>query len=645
MAESKHSSVAPTDDENKSDTPASPPTRLRRKRSEGVDLQNQLTSKRNTKPTEKVAGQAGGRSGKRKASDTSEGSGKQKKKKPRVEDSATGAEDTPIVVDDANDNGDDETEPHDNVPQTTAKKQNLSAIKGAFAKEEYFKATFYPGKTDQEILAAQIKEWKGSDKTTTYQHFNLSKVEITYPKKAGTGPVKYKFYCISHPSQFVGRARYETSTGNLGRHVKSCSSKVAEPAQRIEQYAVASAYDRGKLRLKAVYWAIEDPRLREMFQVANGAVQLSYPGRLDYSFNGWTAANTDSYLSLIVHKLNGIEMESFMLDFIHLKKCHTGTHLGEEFLACLAKFGVTLKAVTSIFKPRKKVADDNNDDKEDGEGEEHKDSDDKQEEEDDELPANEEEAEGFIEQGEHVSSRSENPGREAEDEQALEDAKGEMEAILNDRNARKMVKTVHYSNQLKTKLKDICKHRGLMLHTLWIMEYTSSGQPKKVTSKGKNPLQSLKLSDNKWQLFESLLPLLQQYRDATLELETNKRPLLFEVIRYMDAINNILEDFINNMGNATILCWGVALGLTVLDKYYAKTDETMLYQGAMIMHPRYKLSYFRKEKWPQDWIDAVVKSVKALWTDYYKPQDEADGQQKSVINTAHKSRFLQDDDI
>ncbi|KAL0563406.1 hypothetical protein V5O48_018661 [Marasmius crinis-equi] len=45
------------------------------------------------------------------------------------------------------------------------------------------------------------------------------------------------------------------------------------------------------------------------------------------------------------------------------------------------------------------------------------------------------------------------------------------------------------------------------------------------------------------------------------------------------------------------------------------------------MHPRYKLAYFRKERWPQDWIDAAVN------------------QQKSVINTVRKSRFLLDDDI
>ncbi|KAL0566359.1 hypothetical protein V5O48_015658 [Marasmius crinis-equi] len=146
----------------------------------------------------------------------------------------------------------------------------------------------------------------------------------------------------------------------------------------------------------------------------------------------------------------------------------------------------------------------------------------------------------------------------------------------------------------------------------------ASGQPKRVSQKGKNPLNLLKLTNEEWNLFNAILPLLQRFRDATLDLEGNKRPLLFEGIRYMDGINKLLESYINDTNNPPILRWGAALGLAVLDKYYAKTDSTMLYKGAM---------------------------SRLLWKDYYKPEDGSEGQKPSVMNTARKSRFLQDDDV
>ncbi|KAL0563407.1 hypothetical protein V5O48_018662, partial [Marasmius crinis-equi] len=242
--------------------------------------------------------------------------------------------------------------------------------------------------------------------------------------------------------------------------------------------------------------------------------------------------------------------------------------------------------------PRKRPAGAVDEDK-DGEDEEGSED---EEEEEDVVPANEEEAEAFIELGKHVSSRSEDPGRDDSDERALEDAESEMDSMLNNRGvdipivtladqrlaqgafrkARKMAKKIHYSGQLKRKLEDICKHRGIayksikrIMEVRWStlsmmlesilplrlaldeicdnIQYTSSGQPRwGTTQKGKNPLQGLKLMDEEWNLFDVLQPLLLWYRDATSDLETNKRPLLFEVIRYMDGVNRLLEDFIND---------------------------------------------------------------------------------------------------
>ncbi|KAL0568968.1 hypothetical protein V5O48_013002 [Marasmius crinis-equi] len=150
---------------------------------------------------------------------------------------------------------------------------------------------------------------------------------------------------------------------------------------------------------------------------------------------------------------------------------------------------------------------------------------------------------------------------------------------------------------LQDALDELCDH----------IQYMNSGQLKWGTKvKGKNPLENLKLSVAEWGIFESVLLLLQ--------------------------------DFINNSNNPAILRWGAALGLTVLEKYYVKTDKTMLYRGAMnlcIGSNRFNASNAST-------LQAIP--VKTLWMDYYKPDNESYGKQKSVINNVRKSRFLDDDD-
>ncbi|KAJ7194814.1 hypothetical protein GGX14DRAFT_377563, partial [Mycena pura] len=48
-------------------------------------------------------------------------------------------------------------------------------------------------------------------------------------------------------------------------------------------------------------------------------------------------------------------------------------------------------------------------------------------------------------------------------------------------------------------------------------------------------------------------------------------------------------------------------GLGILDKYYAKTDESIMYRVSMLMHPSYRLSYFEKQDWPEDWKSQALK--------------------------------------
>ena len=41
--------------------------------------------------------------------------------------------------------------------------------------------------------------------------------------------------------------------------------------------------------------------------------------------------------------------------------------------------------------------------------------------------------------------------------------------------------------------------------------------------------------------------------------------------------------------------------------------------GAVVMHPRYKLDYFRKNQWPEEWIETVRVMARSHYAKYYKP--------------------------
>ena len=82
---------------------------------------------------------------------------------------------------------------------------------------------------------------------------------------------------------------------------------------------------------------------------------------------------------------------------------------------------------------------------------------------------------------------------------------------------------------------------------------------------------------------------------------------------------------------------GAQNAIAVLDKYYARTDDSVMYQAAMsehefsfrpslhlpidncsVLHPKHKLEYFRNKKWEQDWIDTAINFMWKIWIEEYK---------------------------
>ncbi|KAA1476555.1 hypothetical protein DENSPDRAFT_785372 [Dentipellis sp. KUC8613] len=62
----------------------------------------------------------------------------------------------------------------------------------------------------------------------------------------------------------------------------------------------------------------------------------------------------------------------------------------------------------------------------------------------------------------------------------------------------------------------------------------------------------------------------------------------------------------------------------------------------VVLHPRYKLAYFRMKKWPDSWITAAKSVVEEQWNSYYKPSDTS---QSSASGSSQDDFFAEIDNF
>ena len=91
-----------------------------------------------------------------------------------------------------------------------------------------------------------------------------------------------------------------------------------------------------------------------------------------------------------------------------------------------------------------------------------------------------------------------------------------------------------------------------------------------------------------WYWYEFLQPFLE----ATLCLLQKKIPLLRQVIPVIDILIERLEDISSNSQYYSTIHAGAAKGLAILNKYYSKTDKSIMYRCTMSM--LYHFEFFVK---------------------------------------------------
>lgn len=76
-------------------------------------------------------------------------------------------------------------------------------------------------------------------------------------------------------------------------------------------------------------------------------------------------------------------------------------------------------------------------------------------------------------------------------------------------------------------------------------------------------------------------PFLQMFTDATKRISASNVPLLHEVIPLINILTTQLEDCVASPALHSVVRVTAARGLHVLNKYYSRTDDSIMYRIAM----------------------------------------------------------------
>ncbi|TFY82867.1 hypothetical protein EWM64_g1152 [Hericium alpestre] len=151
-------------------------------------------------------------------------------------------------------------------------------------------------------------------------------------------------------------------------------------------------------------------------------------------------------------------------------------------------------------------------------------------------------------------------------------------------------------------------------------------------------LQQYMMFTNEWKIVQQLRDVLKVLRDAT-EFFSQSVPNLTNVIPAMNYIDErFATDTIDEKYSVAIRA-SLSVAKRTLNRYYNLTDDSHVYQIAMVLHPAYKLKYFHDHGWEPEWIETAWQLVRDGWDHSYAlveleadEIEEAEGPAKPLQN-------------
>ncbi|KAH9856051.1 hypothetical protein C2E23DRAFT_707219, partial [Lenzites betulinus] len=85
------------------------------------------------------------------------------------------------------------------------------------------------------------------------------------------------------------------------------------------------------------------------------------------------------------------------------------------------------------------------------------------------------------------------------------------------------------------------------------------------------------LNEDEWALLDDLFRLLDPFLFATKQISTSKHAVVQEVIPFIDILTTHFDSFRNDEDLAPSVRAAAERGRAILDKYYQRTDESIVY--------------------------------------------------------------------
>ncbi|KAG8705564.1 hypothetical protein FRC09_002881 [Ceratobasidium sp. 395] len=230
---------------------------------------------------------------------------------------------------------------------------------------------------DEDVLCrAARKSWRSD----AYDHYEVSRERLL--NEHGERYIRFKFTCKIDPQNHNPhyRARKDTSQGtnNLQRGIESCNKRTRN------RQAIASTSPRqfspARLRAILALWSARNHRpfelvQDELFRMLIDELRLGtllpdrttlsddvrslykdnttsirqYFENVDYihlALDGWTAPTSRSYLGAVVVWQRDSQLYRAILEFILLKRSHTGVYLAQKTAEVLDKYNLGSKLLT-----------------------------------------------------------------------------------------------------------------------------------------------------------------------------------------------------------------------------------------------------------------------------------------------------------
>jgi hypothetical protein len=150
------------------------------------------------------------------------------------------------------------------------------------------------------------------------------------------------------------------------------------------------------------------------------------------------------------------------------------------------------------------------------------------------------------------------------------------------------------------------------------------------------------LTEEDWQQLEIIVEVLKPFHVITVHLEGRAEeghhgsvwevlPAIESLIEHLDTMKLKYPQCSHSEISISInLAW------SKLDEYYKKLDDSPAYAAALILHPQYRLEYF-KESWKKHlkkYLDPMKRSVRKLYNDSYLPIAKAQAQEAQEAQEA-----------